>query len=87
MDLEQVPPSYSADMRERVIARVERWCIAAGGRTLRSQRQYGGNLCEVLSRDRPLQRPRGGSTSPLEQHAEPSAIMGILSIVLVLDIK
>jgi hypothetical protein len=55
--------AYSADMRQRVIARVE------SGASRREAAEYDGNLGEVLSPDWPLCPPRGGSTPPLEMHA------------------
>ena len=57
---------------ERVIATGgKRGFAARGSRTLRSQPEHGGDLGEVLSRDWPLRaKPRGGSTSPLEKHAD-----------------
>jgi hypothetical protein len=72
MDLEQVPPrtmarAYSADMRERVIARVE-----SGASRREAAEHYevsasaGRYLCEVLQA---VARPRAEHTSPLE-HAE-----------------
>jgi hypothetical protein len=42
--------AYSADMRERVIARVE---SGASRREAAAHSEIGGNLGEVLSRDRP----------------------------------
>jgi hypothetical protein len=42
-----------------------------GGRTLRNEPQYGDDLGEVFRETgRCAAKPRGGSTSPLEKHAD-----------------
>ena len=48
--------AYSADMRARVIGRVESGASRREAAEHYEERLYGGDLGEVLSRDRPLYR-------------------------------
>jgi transposase len=67
-----MPKAYSGDMRERVIARVEsgasrreaaeHYDISASTAVIWVKRFHETGCCAA--------KPRGGSTSPLEQHAE-----------------
>jgi transposase len=67
-----MPPAYSKDMRARVIARVE-----GGGSRREAARHFAvshGTVVNWLARLRATgdcaAKPRGGSTSPLEKHAD-----------------
>jgi transposase len=67
-----MPRAYSADMRTRVIARVE-----AGGSRREAAEHYDVSASTAViwvkcyrETGRCAAKPRGGSTSPLEQHAE-----------------
>lgn len=64
--------AYSADMRERVIARVE---SGASRREAAEHYEVSASTAVIWVKcfretGRCSARPRGGSTSPLEQHAE-----------------
>jgi transposase len=67
-----MPPAYSKDVRARVIARVE-----AGSSRREAAKHFAvshGTVVNWLARLRETgdcaAKPRGGSTSPLEQHAD-----------------
>src|SRR3972149_6474783 len=67
-----MPRSYSAEMRERVIARVE-----SGGSRREAAAHYdiSASTAEIWEKcfrktGRCAAKPRGGSTSPLEKHAD-----------------
>jgi hypothetical protein len=55
-----MPRVYSTDMRERVIARVESGASRReAAEHYEVSPEHGGDLGEVLSRDRPVQRQAG----------------------------
>jgi transposase len=67
-----MPRSYSADMRQRVIARVE-----SGGSRREAAEHYDVSASTAViwvkcfrETGRCAAKPRGGSTSPLEKHGE-----------------
>lgn len=67
-----MPRAYSADMRERVIARVE-----GGGSRREAAEHYDVSASTAViwvkcfrETGRCAAKPRGGSTSPLEEHAD-----------------
>jgi transposase len=69
---ETMPRAYSADMRERVIARVE-----SGASRREAAEHYEVSASTAITwvkryheMGRCAAKPRGGSTSPLEEHAE-----------------
>jgi transposase len=66
-----MPEAYSADMRTRVIGRVE------SGASRREAEHYDVSASTAViwvkcfhQTDRCSAKPRGGSTSPLQEHAE-----------------
>ena len=67
-----MPRAYSADMRERVIARVE-----SGASRREAAEHYDVSASTAViwvkcfrETGRCAAKPRGGSTSPLEEHAD-----------------
>jgi transposase len=67
-----MPKAYSGDMRERVIARVE-----SGGSRREAAEHYDVSASTAIiwvkcfqETGRCAAKPRGGSTSPLEEHAD-----------------